>query len=127
MAEPQRGSAPPERVVVTGGAGFVGSWVCEHLLDRGARVVCVDNFATGSRDNLEHLLSDSRLELLEQDVADGIAVTGPVDWVLHLASPASPRHYLELPIETLRVGSEGTRHSLELAEDKDARFLLAST
>jgi dTDP-glucose 4,6-dehydratase len=98
------------RVVVTGGAGFVGSWVCERLLELGTEVVCVDNFVTGSRDNVSHLDS-VRFQLLEQDVCEGLDVAERVDWVLHLASPASPAHYLRLPIETLRAGS----------------FLLAST
>jgi dTDP-glucose 4,6-dehydratase len=121
--------APPQvrRAVVTGGAGFVGSWVCERLLDGGVEVVCVDNFATGSRDNLAHLEGHRGLTLVEADVTRGLAVDGDVDWVLHLASPASPLHYLRLPIETLEAGSLGTRYALELARDKAARFLLAST
>ena len=118
---------PARRVVVTGGAGFVGSWVCERLLDLDAEVVCVDNFVTGSRDNLAHLAGRGTLTVLEQDVSAGLDVDGHVDQVLHLASPASPLHYLKLPIETLKVGSMGTMHALELAERKGARFLLAST
>jgi len=118
---------PVERAVVTGGAGFVGSWVCERLLDAGVRVVCVDNFVTGSRDNLVHLEGRDGLTVLEADVSSGLEVDGDVDWVLHLASPASPLHYLRLPIETLKAGSLGTLHALELAEQKEARFLLAST
>jgi dTDP-glucose 4,6-dehydratase len=114
------------RVVVTGGAGFVGSWVCERLLELGTEVVCVDNFLTGSRDNVSHLDS-GRFKLLEQDVCEGLDVADDVDWVLHLASPASPAHYLRLPIETLRAGSLGTMAALEFAEAKSARFLLAST
>lgn len=114
------------RVVVTGGAGFVGSWVCERLLELGAEVVCVDNFVTGSRDNISHLGS-VRFQLLEQDVCEGLDVAEEVDWILHLASPASPLHYLRLPIETLRVGSLGTMAALDFAESKNARFLLAST
>jgi dTDP-glucose 4,6-dehydratase len=117
----------PSRVVVTGGAGFVGSWVCERLHERGVQVVCVDNFVTGLRENLAHLRDEPAVEVLEQDVSAGLAVEGPVDWVLHLASPASPVHYLRLPIETLTVGSRGTEHALDLAEEKEARFLLAST
>ncbi len=115
------------RAVVTGGAGFVGSWLCERLLDLGIDVVCVDNFLTGSRDNLAHLRPERGLEVLEQDVSQGLAVDGEVDWVLHLASPASPVHYLDHPIETLMVGSDGTRHALDLARAHGARFLLAST
>jgi dTDP-glucose 4,6-dehydratase len=118
---------PPRRVVVTGGAGFVGSWVCERLLDLGAEVVCVDNFATGTPDNLAHLEQRGPLSVVEADVSAGLDVSGGVDWVLHLASPASPLHYLRLPIETLKVGSLGTMHALELARAKGARFLLAST
>jgi len=120
---------PPsvERVLVTGGAGFVGSWVCERLLDLGVAVVCVDNFVTGSRDNLAHLEGRGDLTVVEADVSEGLDVDGAVDWVLHLASPASPLHYLRLPIETLKAGSLGTMHALELAERRSARFLLAST
>jgi dTDP-glucose 4,6-dehydratase len=114
------------RAVVTGGGGFVGSWVCERLLDLGTEVVCVDNFVTGSPENLAHL-EGRALTVLEQDVSRGIDVDGQVDWVLHLASPASPVHYLKMPIETLRVGSLGTMNALELAERSGARFLLAST
>jgi dTDP-glucose 4,6-dehydratase len=115
------------RVVVTGGAGFVGSWLCERLVDLGAAVVCVDNLVTGSTDNVSHLLTRPGFVLLEQDVSTGLDVEGPVDWVLHLACPASPVDYLRLPIETMMVGSMGTRHALELAERTGARFLLAST
>ncbi len=115
------------RVVVTGGAGFVGSWVCERLLDLGADVVCVDNFATGSWENLRHLQGELGLHVVEQDVCDGLEVAGAVDYVMHLACPASPLHYLRLPIETLKVGSIGTFHALDLAGAKGARFLLAST
>jgi dTDP-glucose 4,6-dehydratase len=112
---------------VTGGAGFVGSWLCEHLVDLGSEVVCVDNFVTGSPDNLAGLLGHPGFRVVEQDVSDGLAVEGDVDWVLHLACPASPLDYLRLPIETMKVGSLGTLHALELAEEKRARFLLAST
>jgi dTDP-glucose 4,6-dehydratase len=117
----------PRRAVVTGGAGFVGSWLCERLLDMGLDVVCVDNFVTGSGDNIAELLHRSGFSVLEQDVSAGLAVDGPVDWVLHLACPASPVDYLRLPIETMMVGSQGTKHALELAETHGARFLLAST
>jgi dTDP-glucose 4,6-dehydratase len=125
---PRSPSSPtPRRVVVTGGAGFVGSWTCERLLDAGAEVVCVDNFLTGTEDNLEDLRTREAFTLSVQDVSEGLHVAGDVDWVLHLACPASPVHYLTWPIETLRAGSLGTMHALDLAEQKGARFLLAST
>jgi dTDP-glucose 4,6-dehydratase len=114
-------------VVVTGGAGFVGSWVCRRLLAQGAEVLCVDNFLTGSRQNVRGLEGTPGFHLVDQDVSTGLTIDGPVDWVLHLASPASPVHYLRLPIETMKVGSLGTMHALELAQEKGARFLLAST
>jgi dTDP-glucose 4,6-dehydratase len=120
-------SKTPRRVVVTGGAGFVGSWTCERLLDAGAEVVCVDNFLTGTEDNLEAIRTREAFTLSVQDVSEGLHVAGDVDWVLHLACPASPVHYLTWPIETLRAGSLGTMHALDLAEQKGARFLLAST
>jgi dTDP-glucose 4,6-dehydratase len=117
----------PGRVVVTGGAGFVGSHLCERLLDDGHEVVCIDNFATGSARNVEHLTGRPRFRLLAMNVADYVHVPGPVDLVLHFASPASPVDYLKLPIQTLKVGSLGTLHMLGLAKEKGARFLLAST
>ncbi|MER5995199.1 UDP-glucuronic acid decarboxylase family protein [Streptomyces viridosporus] len=114
--------------VVAGGAGFVGSHLCERLLTNGWRVVCVDNFVTGSARNVAHLAGESRFRLIEADVCEGPPpITGRVDAVLNLASPASPVDYLELPLETLRVGSEGTRHLLDLARAEGARFVLAST
>jgi dTDP-glucose 4,6-dehydratase len=115
------------RAVVTGGAGFVGSWLCERLLDEGAEVWAVDSFATGSPDKVAHLRTDPRFTLVEADVSDGIADPGEVDLVMHLACPASPVHYLRLPLETLRVASVGTVHALDLAERHGARFVLAST
>jgi dTDP-glucose 4,6-dehydratase len=122
-----RGRSRVRRAVVTGGAGFVGSWLCEHLVERGVEVVCVDNLVTGSRDNLSALEGRPGFELVEQDVCEGLPVDGPVNWVLHLACPASPVDYLRLPVETMMVGSMGTRHALDLAERTAARFLLAST
>lgn len=124
---PDLSALPQRRVVVTGGAGFVGSWLCERLVDLGAAVVCVDNFVTGSPVNVDHLRTRRGFVLLEQDVSEGLVVEGPVDWVLHLACPASPVDYLRLPIETMMVGSMGTKHALDLAEAAGARFLLAST
>ncbi|HEV2309107.1 MAG TPA: UDP-glucuronic acid decarboxylase family protein [Acidimicrobiia bacterium] len=112
---------------VTGGAGFVGGHVCRALRDQGREVVAVDNLSTGSRAQVADLLGTPGFTLLEHDVVKGIPVTGPVDAVLHLASPASVPEYLARPIETLRVGSEGTRNALELAREHGARFLLAST
>ena len=113
--------------MVTGGAGFIGSWVCQRLLETGAELVCVDSFLTGAAVNVAHLRDSPRFALVDQDVSTGLDVDGPVDWVLHLASPASPVHYARHPIDTLRVGSLGTMHALELAERTQARFLLAST
>jgi nucleotide sugar dehydrogenase len=116
-----------QRAVITGGAGFLGSHLAERLLDEKIDVVCLDNFSTGSPDNVQHLHGRAGFQLLQADVTDHIVVPGRVDYVLHFASPASPVDYAELPIETLKVGSIGTLHSLGLAREKGARFLLAST
>ena len=115
------------RAVVTGGAGFLGSHLCEQLLQDGYEVLCLDNFVTGSPANVAHLQDDPRFSLLRCDVTEYVHVPGPVDAVLHFASPASPIDYLQLPIETMKVGSIGTLHALGLAKEKGARFLLAST
>jgi dTDP-glucose 4,6-dehydratase len=115
------------RVVVTGGAGFLGSHVCELLVGQGDDVVCVDNLTTGSVENLAYLLGRPGFSLLRQDVSAFMDIPGAVDAIFHLASPASPRDYLERPIETLTAGSVGTQNCLELAGAKRARFLLAST
>ena len=115
------------RAVVTGGAGFLGSHLCEQLLADGCEVVAIDNFLTGSPVNVEHLLEHERFRLVRADITDYLHVPGPVNQVLHFASPASPIDYLKLPIETLKVGSIGTLHALGLAKEKGARFLLAST
>jgi dTDP-glucose 4,6-dehydratase len=113
--------------MVTGGAGFVGSWLCERLLDDGLEVWCVDDFSTGARDKVAHLQGRPGFTLVEADVSEGVPDPGAVDWVFHLACPASPVHYLRLPLETLRVASDGTVHALELARRHGARFVLAST
>ncbi|HSM13698.1 MAG TPA: UDP-glucuronic acid decarboxylase family protein [Thermoanaerobaculia bacterium] len=115
------------RAVVTGGAGFLGSHLCERLLGEGHAVVCVDNLITGKRANVAHLESRDDFEFVLHDVSTPIQVDGEVDFVLHFASPASPIDYLELPIQTLKVGSLGTHNSLGLAKAKGARYLLAST
>ena len=113
--------------MITGGAGFLGSHLCERLLRDGYEVLCLDNFLTGTPNNVEHLLGNDRFRLLKVDVTDWIHISGPVDAVLHFASPASPADYLQLPIQTLKVGSVGTFHAVGLAQEKGARFLLAST
>jgi dTDP-glucose 4,6-dehydratase len=115
------------RAVVTGGAGFLGSHLCEQLLAQGTEVVCLDNFLTGSRRNVAHLAGASGFQAVDCDVTGPLTVAGPVDLVLHFASAASPVDYLKLPLETLEVGAVGTWHALDLARDKGARFVLAST
>lgn len=114
------------RIVVTGGAGFLGSHVCDALVARGDDVVCIDNLVTGSQENVAHLFGHG-FTFVEADVSNFIWVPGDVDAVLHFASPASPRDYLEMPIQTLKVGSLGTHNSLGLAKAKGATFMLAST
>jgi dTDP-glucose 4,6-dehydratase len=116
-----------KRAVVTGGAGFLGSHLCGRLLDEGLEVLCLDNFLTGSAANVEHLRERGPFRLIRADVTDYVHVAGPVDYVCHFASPASPIDYLQLPIETLKVGSIGTLHTLGLAREKGARYFLAST
>ena len=117
------------RVVVAGGAGFLGSHLCDRLVERGDVVVCLDDLSTGSEENVAHLLSHDRFRLVVTDVSEKVELgdDAPVDAVCNLASPASPPAYLARPLETLAVGSEGTRRLLELAREHDARFLLAST
>jgi len=115
------------RILITGAAGFLGSHLTDRFLSEGHSVVGVDNLITGSADNIAHLSSESRFEFIEHDVTQYIDVTGELDGVLHFASPASPVDYLELPIQTLKVGSLGTHNALGLAMAKQARFLLAST
>ncbi len=115
------------RALITGGAGFLGSHVCEFLLDRGWDVICVDNEATGTQKNIQHLLKDRRFQFVRADVSSELRFSGTLEYVLHFASPASPPDYLALPIETLRVGSAGTYNALQLAEEKRSKFLIAST
>ena len=115
------------RAVVTGGAGFLGSHLCEAMLGRGDEVVCVDNLATGAESNVQELASSPGFTLVRHDVSGFFEVDGAVDAVLHFASPASPADYLRMPIQTLKVGSLGTHNALGLARAKGARFLLAST
>ena len=115
------------RVLIAGGAGFLGSHLADRFLADGAEVVVLDNFVTGARDNLAHLAKNSRFRLIEQDVIEPVTVAEKLDGVLHLASPASPVDYLRLPVETLLVGSIGTLRLLDLARAHGARFLLAST
>ena len=118
---------PIRRAVVTGGTGFLGSHLCTELRRREVEVVCLDNFLTGSPENVLHLMEHPGFRLVQCDVTDYVHVPGDVDLVLHFASPASPIDYLKLPIHTLKVGSIGTHHALGLAKDKGARFVLAST
>ena len=114
-------------VVITGGSGFLGSHLSERLLAGGCSVICLDNFCTGTPNNVAHLIENPAFRLIRYDVSEYLHVGGPVDAVLHFASPASPVDYLDLPIATLKVGSIGTMHALGLARGKGARFLLAST
>jgi dTDP-glucose 4,6-dehydratase len=115
------------RAVVTGGAGFLGSHLCERLLAEGTTVICMDNFLTGSPGNVAHLMGRPDFRLIECDLTGFVHVPGPVDLILHFASAASPADYLRLPVETLKVGGIGTLHALGLAREKGARFILAST
>ena len=115
------------RIVVSGAAGFIGSHFCDRVLGEGHTVVALDNFLTGSPANVAHLAKHQGFRLIDQDITERFTVDGPVDCVVNMASPASPKDYLEHPIETLDVGSLGTRRMLELALEKNARFLLTST
>jgi dTDP-glucose 4,6-dehydratase len=114
-------------MVITGGAGFIGSHLCDYLIEKGHEVICIDNLLTGKEDNIVHLIGNGKFHFIKHNVSDYIYVDGNVDCVLHFASPASPFDYLEFPIQTLKVGSLGTLNSLGLAKAKKAKFLLAST
>ena len=116
-----------QAAVVTGGAGFLGSHLCDRLLLEGFKVICVDNLLTGNMENISHLFGDENFSFIKHDVTNYIYVSGKVDYILHFASPASPIDYLKLPIQTLKVGSLGTHKALGLAKEKKASFLLAST
>ena len=116
-----------ETAVVTGGAGFLGSHLCDKLLKEGLRVVCIDNLITGNINNIAHLAGKENFNFIKHDVTNYIFIPGKVNYILHFASPASPVDYLQLPIQTLKVGSIGTHKALGLAKEKKARFLLAST
>jgi dTDP-glucose 4,6-dehydratase len=113
--------------VVTGGAGFLGSHLCDRLLGEGHRVIAVDNLITGNTDNIAHLAGNPQFSFIHHNITQFIYLAGPIDYVFHFASPASPIDYLELPIQTLKVGSLGTHNALGLAKAKGAKFLLAST
>ena len=115
------------RILITGGAGFIGSHLCERFLERGHEVICVDNFITSSPENISHLFGRDGFRFIKLDVTEFIYVEGPLDFVLHFASPASPADYLKWPIQTLKVGALGTHKALGLAKAKGAKFLLAST
>ena len=115
------------RVVITGGAGFLGSHLCDYFIEKGWDVLCLDNLVTGTNSNIEHLLQNPRFKFAQQDVSKFIDVEGPVDVVMHFASPASPPDYLKFPIQTLKVGALGTHNALGLAMAKKARFMQAST
>ncbi|MFZ0456590.1 MAG: UDP-glucuronic acid decarboxylase family protein [Ignavibacteriaceae bacterium] len=113
--------------VVTGGAGFLGSHLCDRLLSEGFKVICVDNLITGNTNNIAHLISNEDFRFVKHDITNYIYLPGRIDYILHFASPASPIDYLKFPIQTLKVGSLGTHKALGLAKEKKARFLLAST
>ncbi len=118
---------PKKLAVVTGGAGFIGSHLCDRLIKEGFKVVCLDNFITGNLENIKHLLKDKNFRLIKHNVTKYIDIREKVDYVLHFASPASPEDYLKFPIQTLKVGSLGTHNALGLSKTKKAKFMLAST
>ncbi|HQM90992.1 MAG TPA: SDR family oxidoreductase [Syntrophales bacterium] len=116
-----------ERTLITGGAGFLGSHLCDFLIEKGHEVICIDNLLTGDMENISHLMGHERFRFIRYDVTNYLHVDGPLHNILHFASPASPIDYLKMPIQTLKVGSLGTHKALGLAKAKGARFLLAST
>jgi len=116
-----------KRVLITGGAGFLGSHLCDRFYNEGWNVICMDNLLTGAESNIAHLIGSERFSFIKHDVTNYIVVEGDLDLILHFASPASPIDYLEMPIQTLKVGSLGTHKALGLAKAKNAKFLLAST
>lgn len=116
-----------KKVLITGGAGFLGSHLCDRFISEGYKVYCMDNLITGSSENISHLMGNKNFQFIEYDVTNYIHIDGELDYILHFASPASPIDYLKFPIQTLKVGSLGTHKALGLAKAKKARFLLAST
>ena len=116
-----------KRVLITGGAGFLGSHLCDRFLKEGYKVIAMDNLLTGSLNNIEHLFKEKDFEFYHNDVSKFVHVPGDLDYILHFASPASPIEYLKMPIQTLKVGSLGTHNLLGLAKAKNARILIAST
>ena len=115
------------RILITGGSGFLGSHLCEYLLEKGHEVICMDNFITGNEKNVKHLKGSKNFKLMKHDISEFIKIEGKLDGVMHLASPASPIDYQQIPIQTLKAGSLGTHNTLGLAKAKKARYLLAST
>ena len=115
------------RVLITGGAGFIGSHLCDYLLDKDFEVICMDNLITGREENINRHFNNPKFKFIKQDASESINYRGDLDYILHFASPASPEDYLKYPIQTLKAGSLGTLNTLELARNKDAKYLLAST
>ena len=115
------------RTLITGGAGFLGSHLCDYLMEKGHDVICIDNLLTGSSENIEHCIGNPKFTFIKHNVSEYIYIEGEIDNVLHFASPASPLDYLKLPIQTLKVGSLGTLNAIGVAKSKNARFFLAST